>query len=317
VKIAITGGTGFVGRHLAAALSAEGHKVALIARGADQRDLTARSLPGATFVMAGVTNRDELTQAFAGCHAVAHCAGINRELGEQTYQRVHVEGTEAVVEAARDAGVEKIVVLSFLRARPSCGSPYHESKWAAEEIVRDSGLDYTIIKAGMIYGRGDHMLDHVSHALFTFPIFPLVGRERLARPLAVEDLVRVLTAALVQGRLTRQTVAITGPEELPLSEVIRRVGEVIERRRPMIRLPAAAHYVMARIFEWTMIVPLVSTAQVRILTEGMTEALPFATRLPDDLQPRLALTSEQIGRGLPEPGRFGLRDLRCCRAGTQ
>jgi uncharacterized protein YbjT (DUF2867 family) len=59
-----------------------------------------------------------------------------------------------LVEAARRVGVKKIVMMSFLRARPNCGSPYHESKWAAEEIVRTSGLDYTIIKAGMVYGAG-------------------------------------------------------------------------------------------------------------------------------------------------------------------
>jgi NADH dehydrogenase len=317
MRIAITGGTGFVGRHLAPALTAGGHEVVLIARGVDNRDVATRSRPGVTVIAAGVNNQEALTRALAGCDAVAHCAGINRELGDQTYQRVHVDGTAAVVGAARVAGVDKIVLLSFLRARPACGSPYHESKWAAEAIVRDSGLDYTVIKAGMTYGCGDHMLDHVSHALFTFPIFPLVGRERLARPLAVEDLQRVLTAALTQGRLSRQTVAVTGPEELRLSEVIQRVGDVIGKPRPMTRLPAAAHYMMARVFEWTMVIPLVATAQVRILTEGMTEALPSADALPDDLQPRLALTPEQIKSGLPEPGRFGLRDLRFCQAGKR
>ena len=58
----------------------------------------------------------------------------------------------------------KIIYLSFLRARPACGSRYHESKWAAEELVRGSGIDHTILKSGVIYGRGDHLLDHVSRA---------------------------------------------------------------------------------------------------------------------------------------------------------
>ena len=108
-----------------------------------------------------------LTRAFAGCDTVAHLAGINREIGEQTYQRVHIEGTANVIAAARAAGVRRIVMLSFLRARPDCGSPYHESKWEAEEMIRASGLQFTIVKAGVIYGRGDHLLDHLSHALFT------------------------------------------------------------------------------------------------------------------------------------------------------
>ena len=94
--------------------------------------------------------------------------------------------------------------MSFLRARPDCDSPYHESKWEAEEIVRNSGVDYTVIKAGIVYGRGDHMLDHLSHALHTFPIFGLVGlKEKSIRPLAVEDLVHVMRAALVDKRIKR------------------------------------------------------------------------------------------------------------------
>ncbi len=95
------------------------------------------------------------------------------------------------------AGVKKIVLMSFLRARADCGSPYHESKWSAEQIVVNSGLDYTVIKAGMVYGLGDHMLNHLSHALHTFPVFGLVGfKEKGIRPLAIEDLVEVLEGVL-------------------------------------------------------------------------------------------------------------------------
>lgn len=177
MRVAITGGTGFVGRHLAKALVACGHEVILIARGADRRDPSVFEIPNTRFFGADLSSVDELARAFAACGAVAHCAGINREIGKQIYQRIHVEGTRNAVEAARRAGVGKVTLLSFLRARPSCGSGYHESKWAAEEIVRNSGLDYTILKAGVIYGRGDHMLDHISHALRTFPVFAF-GRLR-------------------------------------------------------------------------------------------------------------------------------------------
>src|SRR5438046_2536592 len=122
MKIAITGGTGFVGRHLARALSEGGHKVVLIARGIDQRDESVRRLAGASFAPIGIDDEDKLAGVFAGCDGVAHCAGINREIGNQTYQRVHIEGTRNVVNAAKRAGMRKVVFLSFLRARPNCGS---------------------------------------------------------------------------------------------------------------------------------------------------------------------------------------------------
>ncbi len=256
-----------------------------------------------------------LTAALKGCDVVAHCAGINREIGEQTYQKVHVNATKNVVKAAQQAGVRKIALMSFLRARPNCGSPYHESKWAAEEIVRNSGLDYTIIKAGMVYGLGDHMLDHLSHALHTFPFFAMVGfKEKGIRPLAIDDLVEVLQAALVKNRLSRSTVAITGAEELYLSEAVRRVARVTGTKARMFRAPVWCHLALARSWELTMKVPLVARAQVRILSEGVTEPAEPCDSLPANLLPVRKFTDEQIRKGLPEPGPFTLRDFRCCRA---
>jgi uncharacterized protein YbjT (DUF2867 family) len=306
MKIAITGGTGFVGSHLADRLISEGHEVVLLAR-RTRADQTQR------LVSSDLSDANQLTEAFAGCDAVAHCAGINREIGNQTYQRVHVQGTRNVVEAAKAVGVEKIVLMSFLRARPNCGSPYHESKWQAEEIVRESGLDYTIIKAGVVYGRGDHMLDHLSHALHTFPVFGLVGlEEKSVRPLAIEDLVHVMRAALVDRRLKRQTVALLGAEEIYLSEAVRRVAEVVGKQPLMFPLPVWCHQVLALGFELTMKVPLTSLAQIRILSEGVVEPATPVTPVPYDLIPTRRFTTDQIRNGLPEPGPFCVGDLRWC-----
>jgi NADH dehydrogenase len=303
MRIAITGATGFVGGHLTNRLTGEGHEVVRIGRHRIDDAIVHSSL----------NDVDQLTVAFTGCKAVAHCAGINRELDDQTYARVHVEGTRNVVAAAKNAGVQKIVLLSFLRARPDCDSPYHESKWEAEEIVRNSGHDYTVNKAGIINGRGDHMLDHLSHALHTFPIFGLVGlKEKSIRPLAVEDLVHVMRAALVDRRIKRQTIALVGPEEIYLSEAVRRVAEVVGKRPLMFPLPVACHKLMARVFERFMKVPLTSVAQVRILSEGVVEPGSPVVPVPYDLVPTRRFTVEQIRNGLPQARTFCVGDLRWC-----
>jgi NADH dehydrogenase len=311
MRIAITGGTGFIGRRLADRLISEGHTLVLVSRkprtspeGPQQHEL---------FVASDLTDQQLLERAFEGCDAVAHCAGINREIGTQTYQRVHVEGTRNVVTAAVASGVKRIVLMSFLRARPRCGSLYHESKWAAEEIVRNSGLDYTVIKASVVYGRGDHMLDHLSRALHTFPVFATVGlKEKSVRPLAVDDLVQVMRASLVDGRLKSQTIALVGPEEIPLSEAVRRVSQVVGRQPLMFPLPVWIHRVLAHVFELTMTIPLASLAQVQILAEGVVEPGSPVVPVPYDLIPTRRFTAEQIRGGLPEPEPFGVADLRWC-----
>jgi nucleoside-diphosphate-sugar epimerase len=300
MRIAITGGAGFVGHHLARALVTGGHEIVLITRGSAHRDESIPELARARYCPIGISDEARLAEAFAGCDGVAHCAGISREVGSQTYQRVHVEGTRNVVNAAKRAGIKKILLLSFLRARASCGSAYHESKWEAEEIVRSSELEYTVIKAGVIYGKGDQMLAHLSHSLRTFPVFPLVGmKDQAVRPVAVEEVVRVIQVSLVEGRLSRQTVAAVGPEELAFSEVVRRVARVMGRRPLLLRLPVSVHYLLAWVFERTMAVPLVSFSQVRMLSEGIAEALPACDSLPEDLAPKLGFTKTQICRGLP------------------
>ncbi len=254
-------------------------------------------------------NPGTLARAFEGCDAVAHCAGINREIGSQTYEAVHTRGTANVVKAATEAEVRRLAFVSFLRARPDCGSPYHESKWTAEELIRDSSHEWTVVKPGMMFGRGDHMLDHLSHALYTFPVFVGVG-PRLVRPLAVGDAVKVLAAALVGGRLANKTVALLGPTEIGFDDAARLVARVIGKRRPFVQAPLGFYRLMARSAERLMTVPLISLAQVRILEEEVVVPLLAPDQLPEDLTPSTPFDEGSIFRGLPEGGPFGLGDLR-------
>ena len=311
MKVAITGGTGFVGGHLAVDLAQQGHQVVVIARGIDQRPWATEVLStgGVRRVAAGLEDHDALRRAFDGCDAVAHCAGINRETGSQTYAAVHVHGTRNVVHTAEQAGVERLALLSFLRARPSCGSAYHETKWAAEEIVRASNLEWTVLKPGMIFGRGDHMLDHLTRALCTFPVFVSMGRRRV-RPLAVGDVVKILRAALIEGQPALKTTPITGPTELNFDDVVRLVARVVGKRPILLPLPTALTYTLARAAELMMTVPLIAVAQVRILEEEAVDPVLAPDPLPADLLPMSAFNEESVRAGMRDCSPFGLTDLR-------
>ena len=292
MRVAITGGTGFLGRHLADRLDPADTVIVSRRTGVDIDDV------------------DALAAAFSGAEVVAHCAGINREIGAQTFARVHGDGTRAVVQAAQRAGVRRIVLVSFLRARPGCGSAYHESKWAAEEIVRQSGLEFTVLKFGMIYGRGDHLVNHVTRALRTIPVFATVGfRERTIRPVPIDDAVDVLLSA-IQGLLPNATMSVVGAEELTLSDAVRRIGAVIGVRPLIVPAPVWSIQALAQLTEWAMVVPLVAKAQARMLAEGVSVPAPFADALPDELQPKHRFDDARISAALPA-GRFGVRDLRC------
>jgi NADH dehydrogenase len=303
MKIAVTGGTGFIGGHLAGELIQHGHQVLLIARGLYSRGDSSRTLENAAFQKIDMRDTEALKQAFAGCEAVAHCAGTSAEERLQTFNQVHVEGTRSAVNAAQAAGVKKFVLVSFLNVRPGTRSTYYTSKWEGEEIVRGSDLNYTILKAGLVYGQGDHMIHNLANLFRKLPVFATVGvRERTVRPLAVEDLVRIIRSVLVdEGLLSRQTVSVLGPEEFPFSTAARRIASTMGKRTLLVLpFPVLFQRLLAWFSERFMPKPLVTAAQVQMLADGISQPLADSQPLPDSLKPSIFLNEEQIRKGLPE-----------------
>jgi polyketide cyclase/dehydrase/lipid transport protein len=161
----------------------------------------------------------------------------------------------------------------------------------------------------MMFGRGDHMLTHLTKALRTFPIFIGVGPSRV-RPLAVEDAVKVLTAALIGDRLSGHTVGLVGPTELTFDEAAGLISLVIGKRRTFVTVPIQFHDVLARVAERLMTAPLISVAAVSLPKEEMLEPALAPDTIPNDLRPSTPFDEGTVESRLSGQRRFGLRDLR-------
>ena len=311
--IAVTGATGFVGSHIARAFLSEEHQLVVIARGKTKNEAHLLTHPNSTFHPIDI-GENSLAQALEGVQIVIHCAGINKEHGTQTYDRVHVDGTQNMINAALQNGVKHVVMLSYLGVRPDHPNPYHASKWEAEERLRKSGLSYTILRSGMNYGRGDHFLNHLSRAMQTFPLIPLVGNgESRIRPVAIGDFVKVVKGCLVGAGL-QGTYSVVGPDEFTLEEMIFEVGDVLGKKPKYFQLPVFLFRALSWLFEKIMKIPIVSRAQVELLAEGMSVAASPCRELPKELLPQKRFDPERIQRGLSKRRPLGLSYCLMCIA---
>lgn len=280
VKVAVTGGRGFLGSHFVRACRAKGHTTTSI--------LAHDSMPaGEDEAAIGLDSSVLLSEALVGCEAVVHCAGISYERPGRSFRGVHVDGTRNLLAAARQANVKKVILTSFLRARPHCGSSYHESKWEAEQLVRQSGLNYTILKLGLLYGRGDQLTTQLERLLKSFPVFGNIGwSDPMVRPVAVDDAVSVLLHCLTEPKLKNMTVPVLGAETLRLSGMVRKIGARAGVDPVIVPLPVIFHRVLAWIGERVLNPPLVTVAQVRMLEEGLVEASPPFEKMPEEFSPQ-------------------------------
>ena len=151
--ILVTGGMGFVGSHLIRQMRKQGLHVRALVRNPEKakelKELKVELIPG------DIADRDALDDAAAGVERVIHLVGIIQEAHGATFQGVHVEGTRNLIAAAKKAGVRHFLYQSALGTRPAAKSEYHRTKWQAEELVRASGIPFTILRPSLIYGPGD------------------------------------------------------------------------------------------------------------------------------------------------------------------
>ena len=212
--IVVTGGTGFVGREICRRLATQGVPVRAVAR-----HEPAVPLPqGVCFFPADVTRAISLREAMEGAKAVIHCVGIIREKGGATFDRIHRYATTETVAAAHRARVPRLVLVSALGARPTSASLYQRSKWAAEEVVRQSGLAYTILRPSVIYGPGDQFTNFLARWMrppFSWLTGGFLGIPGGAAvklcPAAVGEIADAVVRSLGLERTLGQTFDLAGP----------------------------------------------------------------------------------------------------------
>jgi len=284
MKIFITGGTGFVGREILAHPLARAHRFTALAR--SPRPLEGVPADALRFVEGDLLSPGALHPGMEGCEAVIHLVGVIKEVGRQSFERVHVEGTRGVVEAARRAGVRRFLHMSAENTRPDAPDRYHTTKWAAEEIVRASGLDFTIFRPSMMFGRHDRNFNELARIIRRAPVVPVIGDGNYVwRPVWVGDVARIFLAALEKPESTGRTYEIRGPERFTFNEILDLLMEILGTRRPRVFAPPALMRPVVALMGLAPSLAPITPEQVKMLLDE-TEPPPenFSTDFPGPLK---------------------------------
>ena len=237
MRILVTGGTGVIGEGVIGELLQRGHGVRLLSRHADD---DSKQWSGVEPFPGNVTEPESLRGAADGCDAIVHIAGIAVENPpELTFESVNVDGTRNVIVEAKRAGARRFVHVSSLGADTG-ESAYHQSKRAAERLVETSGLEWTIVRPGNVYGPGDEVLSSILKMVRVLPAVPMIDSgDQDFQPVWHEDLAKILAGVVERNDLAAQTLEAAGSEITTMKDVIERFCEITGRSPVSVPVPSA------------------------------------------------------------------------------
>lgn len=288
MRVAIIGGTGFVGGHLTEALLAAGHQPSLLVRAGSeskvQRSSQVRTTSG------DISSPQALRSALEGCSAVIYNVGILREFRGRgiTFEESQYQGLVRTVEAAKTAGVKRLLLMSANGVKRP-GTPYQETKYRAEQYALQSGLDVTVLRPSVIFGDPEGKMEFATQ-LFNDMIRPPIpavgffaGRNPetgaiVMSPVHIDDVASAFVTALEDDQTIGQTFSLGGPEVLTWSAMIHRIAEATGKRKWILPMPTWVMRAGATLFDWLPFFP-VTRGQLTMLEEGNTADPEILKRL--------------------------------------
>lgn len=263
--ILVTGGTGFVGSHLLKRLSTENIHTRCLVRSVARAE-RLREL-GMEIASGDLNNSGSLKKVATGVDTVIHLVGIIVEKKGATFETIHAQGTRALVDACKEAGVRRFIYISALGTRENARSRYHITKLKAEQAVINSGMEYVILRPSIMYGEGGEFITLLSKVVRQAPVIPIIDGSSKVQPIYVGNTVDCMIKSLNEPRTTNRIFEIAGPEQITYNELFHILMEVLNIKKPAVEIPVWLMWPVAYVLERVMEEPPITTQQLIMLQE--------------------------------------------------
>lgn len=233
MKVLVSGGTGFLGRAIVQKLKEEEHSVFILSRKAVGPDI----------IQGDITKPETLPKALEGMEAVVQCVQFpghpieNRKKG-YTYWQVDARGTENLSKLLKPAGIQHILYISGAGTDGKRSEPWFRAKWYAEQAVRASGVQATILRPSWIYGPNDKSLNRILGQARYLPFLPMIGNgKNHVQPLFIDDLAKIVPLCLKNEADRDRIFEIGGPEEMTMKEMMQKALKAAGLKRAILPIP--------------------------------------------------------------------------------
>lgn len=272
-QVTVFGGSGFVGRAIVRALAQEGYQVRIACRRIElaERIKTAGDVGQITLVRTNLRNAASVKAAVAGSQAVVNASGIAFQRGRQSYQTVHVEGSRAIAEAAKAAGVQRLVHMSGIGAdQRNSTNKYIRSKVDAEDAIVAGFPDATILRPSVVFGPEDAMFNRMGQIAKQAPFLPVVGDgSARVQPVFVGDLGAAVVAVLERPDTARTVFELGGPRVYTYREIAALVLRETDRHKRIVGIPASLMRIAGFFSEFLPVPPLTHDQVDLLVTDNV------------------------------------------------